>query len=158
MTRILPPSFMWNKPLPFYLFVIMALLPGFVACSRQDVCEEKMRALEGKYLFYGAQNIHPEDDPYTAQILKTGDHWVFSFSLPIKLEDGSQTLYQFEQRVSWSPEMKNYLFEHLSESDYERLGVDFVVTQFNRYWIYMMKKKRSETGISVVEKITWEKQ
>ena len=120
---------------PLYLFVILVLSLGSVSCRHQDVCEEKMHALEGKFLFYGAQDIHPEDDPYTAQVLKKGDHWVFAFSLPIKLEDGSQTLYQFEQRVSWSPELKNYLFEHLSESDYERLGVDFIVTRFNRYWI-----------------------
>ena len=138
--------------------LILVLFLGSVACSRQDVCEEKMLALEGNY--YEIFRGHPEEEgkPYTARVLKAGDHWVFSFTLPITLENGSQTLHQFEQEVRWSPEMKDYLFDHLSDYDYEKLGIDFIVTWNDRWWIYMLLKDRSDTGPKVIRKYTWEKQ
>ena len=83
---------------------------------------------------------------------------MFSFILPITLENGSKTIHQFEQGVRWSPEMKDYLFDHLSDSDYEKLGIDFIVTWNDRWWIYMLMKDRDETGAKVIVKYTWEKQ
>ena len=140
------------------LLFILVLFSGSVACRRQDVCEEKMLALEGNYYEVFRGRPEGEGNPYTARVSKAGDHWVFSFILPITLENGSKTIHQFEQGVRWSPEMKDYLFDHLSDSDYEKLGIDFIVTWNDRWWIYMLMKDRDETGAKVIVKYTWEKQ
>ena len=150
---------MRNSVFPHFLLLSLALVLVSVACSRQDVCEEKMRALEGNYSLLGIPDPNPEGDiSYPAQISKAGDHWVFSFTLSITPENGPKTTHQFEQRVSWSPELKAYLFEHLSDSDYELMRTDYVVTRINRFWITMLMKDQSETGINVVRQYTWEQQ
>ena len=91
--------------------------------------------------------------------MKSGDQWVFSFSIPVTSDNGRRTPQLFEQRVRWSPEIKTYLFEHLSDSDYKRMKTDFIVTRYsNRGWITLSMKKRSETETMVIDQFTWDRQ
>ena len=147
---------MWNKNSFRFLSLILILLLGFVACSRQDVCEEKMLAAEGIYCS-DLDAFQTEDNPFNARIMKAGDHWVFSFFLPVTLSDGSQVRHQFEQRVIWSPELKSYLFSHLSESDYELLKVDNVLTRYNPRLrrIVITRMSHDSSGIVALNSYSW---
>ena len=151
---------MWNRVIPIYLFLILAVLSGSVACSRRADCEEKMLAMEGYYYITTHPDaIPPEESVYSARIMKTGDRWFFSFTIPIKTDNGTESLHKFEQGVLWSPEIKDYLFDHLSPADYELLKVDYVVTRYDYYKgkIIMEKKYRSDDGSTVIGSHAWVK-
>ena len=151
---------MWNKITVRFLFLILAMLPGSVACSRQDVCEEKMLALEGIYYPSNSSDPDPtEDSPFNARFMKSGEDWVFTYVLTISPDNGPKYLHQFEQRVVWSPELNDYLFDHLSESDYELLKVDHVVMQYQTHLkrIIMTRMNQGNDGPWNVGSYTWSK-
>lgn len=138
-----------------YLLLILALLAGAAACSRQDIYEEKMRALEGNYYPNKLDSLPDVNSPYVARILKSGDQWVFSFSLPV--EPGSPTFHQFEQGITWSPEVNAYLFDNLSKADCERMGADLVVTEYKKGLIRMVRKVRNDSGFMLLEERIWKR-
>ena len=147
---------MWNKITVRFLFLILAMLPGSVACSRQDVCEEKMLAIEGIYCPESSA-FQTEDDPFNGRIMKAGDRWVFSYALTVSPDNGEKFIHQFEQQVSWSPELNAYLFDHLSESDYELLKADYVVVQYQTRLkrIEMKRMSQGNDGPRVLNSYFW---
>ena len=139
-----------------FLFLILTLFLGFIACSRQDACEEKMLAIEGIY-WPESNAFQIEDDPFNGRIMKAGDHWVFSYILTISPDNGPKFTHQFEQQVIWSPELNAYLFDHLSESDYELLKADYVVVQYQTRLerIVMKRMSQGNDGPRVLNSYSW---
>ena len=149
---------MWNKIIFRFLFLILASFLGSVDCSRQDVCEEKMLAIEVIYCPESSA-FQTEDDPFNGRIMKAEDYWIFSYFLTISPDDGPKFIHQFEQQVSWSPELNAYLFDHLSESDYELLKADYVVVQYQTRLkrIVMQSMSQGNDGPRVISSYSWAK-
>ena len=140
-----------------YLLLILALLSGAVACSRQDIYEEKMRALEGNYYPTKLDTLPDVNSPYVARIMKSGDQWVFSFSITLKQGYDSPVLHQFEQRITWSPEVNAYLFDNLSKADCELMKADLVVTEYKKGMIRMVRKVLNDSGLMLIEERLWKR-
>lgn len=154
---------MWNKSFTIFLVLIMTLLPGLVACSRIDICEEKMHAIEGEYSFlHHTDPILQDGGPFTARVLKAGDQWVFSFTLPISPKTGDLYYHQFEQSVTWSPELNDYLFGNLSESDCELFRANYVITHHTSNRVYknritMYRFYQDEDNTQMIGSLIWDK-
>ena len=115
-----------------------------------------MLAIEGIY-WPESNAFQIEDDPFNGRIMKAGDHWIFSYFLTISPDDGPKFTHQFEQQVSWSPELNAYLFDHLSESDYELLKADYVVVQYQTRLerIVMKRMSQGNDGPRVLNSYSW---
>lgn len=117
------------------IFLILAVL-SLTACSMQSAIDEKMGVLKGDYLPINNYTPWVDGNPYAARIEKVGDRWVFSFVIPIYTYD-HEVLHHFEQGVTWSPELGEYLFEQLSDANLKLLGVEKVETRYSRELITM---------------------
>ena len=144
-----------------YFLVGLIVAAGMLSsCETRKELESRMDEIVGEYRLAGFYSVayadrldeipKAERDAATARIFPNGKGWIFEYTLPLVSSDNSGFSYhRVRQPIVWEPQLGEYYFYQLDESDFAGCGIDpaFVSLTYNREEITFQYSLRRYTCI-----------